>query len=923
MKSISTTRIVIIGVVTLLSIWFTIPTMRYYLHLRAQPDIVGTRVQLDEPEPDATIVADHAAWEQRHPDYVKWAAENKGYLDWEAESDRLRSRAIPLGLDLIGGVDVSLRLDRQKAIETTIQGVMDNLARALRDAKIEPMVNLVQNGTAFSLRLTNAADARQAASLIDERYGRMLDREVGESDLSEGQTITLSLSDGELRNRLDSAMEGALYGVRQRVDRLGVTQPSISKQGTDEIRVQVPGEKNPDKLIDTVIQPANLEFRLVSERQAEVIGPDGKRTPGVEPPLGTEVFPGRLGERNKDTGEIDYSTPDFLLLDRVELTGDLLRSAWVDQDFADFANPIKVALEFNPEGTKILADVTTAYVGRNLAILLDGVVRSAPTLEEPILNGRPVIRGGFSYDEATELSQILKAGSLPAPLVIEGKHTVGAKVGAESILASVRALGIGSLVIISFMILYYGTAGMIAVVALILNILIVLAIMATAHATLTLSGIGGILLTVGMAVDANVLIYERIREELAGGRPLRQAIGLGFNRAFSVIFDSNLTTLLTALVLLQFTEGSVKGFALAMAFGLLANLFTGLTVTFTLCSLWFAKFGHLSLGRLTFFRNANFDFIKMRFFTWSASGLLILAALAAVMSRGGLTFGVDFEGGYRADVSFTREVGESELRAALANSPLREPNVQPVIDAPNTYIVDVKLATLGATGDTDTSKTEQDLAAALGAAFPNQFNIEYGNSFGAQTASRFSRLAIVVIAIASFSILLYLWFRFELVFGAAAIVALIHDLIIVGLLSSLWGVAISLDVVAAFMVLLGFSVNDTIVIFDRIRENTRTLYGKTFGEICNLSMNQSLTRTIITSGTVLMAAFVLYLLGGEGLRPFAKVYLLGCIVGTYSSDFIAAPIVYQWNQYKGNRLQQALAEKKKKVEAAKPIRTTR
>lgn len=928
MKPISKLRLFIIAIVALVSIYFTASTLQYYMHLRHRPAVESQRPLPTAPEPGKIfnddpeqINPEWVKWAEVNGDYIAWAETNQEYVAWDVKSDALRENAIPLGLDLIGGVDVTLAIDRKKAVADKVGGLMDSLKRDLSASKISATFTLADDKQSFTLAVA-PVDARTAANVL----GELLPNPISEDALanSQSQPVSITIATNEIEDSLKSSIEGTKKAIQDRVDSLGVTQPRISMQGANQIRIQVPGAKDPDKLIRTVIRPAVLEFRIVYDDMNRLLGPDGKIRPGVDIPLGFEVIPGKLGELNRETNQIDYTYQDYVVFRTPQLTGKNLRNAGVTYNPSDFTNPIQVSLEFDDEGTDIFGRVTSENIGRQLAIMLDGIVRSAPTLNDAIMGGRATISGGFSNEEAHDLSQILKAGSLPAPLIIENSYQVGATLGADSILSGVNALVYGSILVTIFMIAYYGTAGVISIFALMLNIFIILAIMSLANATLTLSGIGGILLTIGMAVDANVLIYERIREEIGLGRPLRQALSMGFRRAFTVILDSNMTTLLTALVLLQFTSGSVRGFALTMTFGLLANLFTGLTVTYTLCSLWFMWRGGLSLGKLAMFRNSAFNFIKLRFLSWSLSVIILVGGLILVFAQGGLRFGVDFAGGYRTEVSFTEDVTSKAISQALLEGGLQDPNIQHVIDAENTYIIDVKLS------ESDEAKSEElgetaATAVLVTSALDKNFGgsdgytVKMKSSFGSQTGQRFSRMALIVICLASISILGYLWLRFELAFGVAAVIALIHDLAIVVMLATIWNVQITLEVVAALMVLLGFSVNDTIVIFDRIRENSRSLFGKSFKDICNMSINQSLARTIVTSGTTFIAILMLLLVGGEGLRQFAKVILLGTIVGTYSSGFLATPLVFAWNEYKGNRLQQALASRKKKREVAKPI----
>ena len=852
------------------------PTARYYNHLRHRPELTS-------PEPRAVIdmpaeeeIEAFAEWTQEHPEAHAWFEENRAFVEWDRRSDELRSKAIPLGLDLLGGVDVTLTLDRDKMVRNHMLNIIEDLRTEFQNQKVAATVGEAEAGMAMAVRLANDADAQTVADTINNLYQGTLEQTVEPAALMGGERVVLTLNEQMLQSDLTGRIQGAKKAIGDRVDNLGVAQPRIAIVGGNRIRVQVPGYKDPVRLIDTVIQPADLQFHLVHQQNDTFKrDPNGNILPSETIPAGATVMPGKLTHTDSATQQLVTTDYEFVVLSRPWLTGEDLRSASVTWD--QMYQP-QVAVNFKPEGARKFAQLTEEYAGRTpprlLAIVLDGVVRSAPRLNVPIRDGRCVVEGGFSQQEATELSQILKAGSIGVPLQIESKRTVGATLGADSIIKGVRALALGAVGIAVFMIFYYGMAGVISIIALILNVLIILAIMAMSRATLTLSGIGGILLTIGMAVDANVLIYERIREELDDGKTLRQSIGLGFNRAITVILDSNITTLMTALVLLQFTEGSVFGFALTMSFGLLANLFTGLTVTYTLCVLYFNWKQKLSLGKLRFFHHPTFDFIAMRKFSFPISAVcLITIPLLFVIFTGGLRYGVDFAGGASTEVQFHSGAspGIAEVRRVVS-SHVPDARILEVTDVQDSFIIDSKLvaSTDGASSGTVTSaeqatpaSTEAALLAALDTEYAGQYDVVKTDSFGRETGSEFRSLAFVVVGLASFAILLYLWFRFELAFGVAAVIALVHDLLVTVLLATLlFDVQITLEVVAALMVLLGFSVNDTIVVFDRIRENTRQGAGRSFREICNLSMNQSLSRTIITSGTLFIVVLVLLMVGG-------------------------------------------------------------
>jgi SecD/SecF fusion protein len=445
-----------------------------------------------------------------------------------------------------------------------------------------------------------------------------------------------------------------------------------------------------------------------------------------------------------------------------------------------------------------------------------------------------------------------------------------------------------------YMIAYYGMAGVIAVVAVLINVLLIFAFMRLASATLTLSGIGGILLTVGMAVDANILIYERIREEIKSGKNLRAAIITGFNRAYSVIFDTNTTTLISGLILLQFGEGSVKGFALALNIGILATLFTGLFVTRTLVDLWFSRTGTLNLGRFQWLRDGfNFDFIGLRRFSFVFSACLF-AACAIYIAVMGSNWGVDFEGGVISEIKTTKAVAAHEVQGKYEDWRIQK------VAGENRFLVRAKNAT--SDQSTQLAKTQADIQKRLDETLgAGNYKILSTTAVGTEVGAQFTRHALTACLLGSLCILGYIAFRFEFMFGLAAVIALFHDLIITyGLFNMLGhlGLAgdVTLDVVSGLLVILGFSVHDTIIILDRVRENMRLLAGKPFRDIVDLSISETMNRTISTVSTVLLVLLVMLFFGGAGLHDFALVLLIGIIKGTYSSSFIAAPILFELHE---------------------------
>jgi len=819
---------------------------------------------------------------------------------------KLRDKSIKLGLDLQGGVDVLLSVDLDKAARDRLRMIRDRMKRTFQNNDIDATLELREKINLVLITLEDQRDYRAAAHIVDDfrDYFESFDVE----DLKEGR-LELTLNPEVAKNYAKEAIDSALKVIRQRVDELGVTQPSVVKQGANRIRVQLPGERDPERVVRNIIKPATLEFRLLHDESDELaqtlVDEKGNLLPDATVPAGYILLRGEITSRDPDTG-VTTTQEDvpFLVRDKAGITGKNLVNSWVNYNQVSLESPIEVWLEFDRQGARDFRDITTNNVGKRLAVILDNHVYSAPLIKDPIPDGMCYISGNFTMEEGRELSLILKAGALPAELKPEEKRAVEATLGTDSIRSSVKALVFGAAIVVVFMILYYASAGLIADFALLLNILLILAVLAMARATLTLSGIGGILLTIGMAVDANVLIYERVREEARGGKPIKAAVSNGFRRAFRVILDSNMTTLIAALVLLQFAEGSVQGFALCMTIGLLANLYTGLTVTHSVTDLWVGVRNKINVGRLAIFRNTNVKFISLRHAGYVLSGGLFLLCLGTLIANKGPNYAVDFSGGVVSDVAFHETTSTSEVRKALTRAGISGERVQKVAGE-NEYSVRIKLI------DNDLEKTQDTLETSLGDYFgANSFTVLGTHSIGNEIGQEFAQIALTAVIIAGICILIYIWFRFQLAFGAASVVALLHDSFITLGLITLLNREISLTVVSALLMVIGYSINDTIVIFDRIRENMRSVFGKSFREIADMSINQSLSRTFITSGTSLMVILAMYFLGGKGLNDFALTLLIGIIIGTYSSSFVATPLIYEYSKWKGLRTEKEKQERK-------------
>ncbi|MBI3319115.1 MAG: protein translocase subunit SecD [Candidatus Omnitrophica bacterium] len=660
--------------------------------------------------------------------------------------------------------------------------------------------------------------------------------------------------------------------LRNRIDQFGVREPLIQRQGANHILIQLPGVTDRERALKLIGQTALLEFKLVSDNQRVL-----DRALAGEVPPGFELIEDRDG------------TP--LLLEREgALTGGILSGAEVEA--GEMGLP-EVGFRLNREGAKAFSRLTGANINRRLAIVLDGKVQSAPVIQSRISDaGR--ITGRFSREEAHDLAIILRAGALPAPVVVEEERTVGPSLGRDSIRAGLIATGFGSLLVVVFMVGYYWLAGVIAVLALALNLLMILGTLGYLHATLTLPGIAGMMLTLGMAVDANVLINERIRDEARAGRPLGAAIDAGYEKAFSAIFDSNLTTIISAVFLYWFGTGSIRGFATTLITGLLASMFTAIFVTRIFFDFLLASGQLKKLSMLHLIRETKVDFIAKRHLAYLLTGVLTVVGAIAFIHRGSQRYGLDFTGGLLQQYRFSRPLSANQVRTTLSKVGLGNAIIQE-FGTPAEWLIRTQDVTESEIEDTKI-RTREALIA------------DFGQN-GAPELTRWERVGPVVgkilrqkawlaIVWSMVGIMVYVAFRFRnFEFGFAGVIALIHDVVMAGGLLCLIGRPIDLLIVVALLTIAGYSINDTIVIYDRIRENLRLARKKVdLGQIINLSINQMLGRTILTTLTVIFEVLALYFFGGEVLRDFAFCLLVGFLSGVYSTIYIASPFVITWRR---------------------------
>jgi len=671
----------------------------------------------------------------------------------------------------------------------------------------------------------------------------------------------------------EDAADRAIEVIRNRIDQFGVRETSIQKQGQDEIVVQLPGVTDRDRAIEIIGKTAMLEFKLVSTDLDKL----------------KQAIQGNVPEGY----ELKYSQEDnepLLLEKQAVLTGDALTSASVRFSQSQFNEPL-VGLEFNAEGAKKFAQITADNIGKRLAIVLDGKIQSAPRIKEAIPSGEAVITGRFTVEQAQDLAIILRVGALPAPMSIEEERTVGPLLGQDSINKGVKASFIGSILVFAFMAIYYLLAGIIADIALSLNLLIILGglgmlpiLFPGVSATLTLPGIAGIALSLGMAVDANVLINERIREELNTGKTLRTAIANGYDRAFSAIFDSNLTTLIAAFLLFQFGTGPIRGFAVTLTIGLIASMFTAIVVTRTIFEILLSWGWLKSLPMLRLIKETKLDFIGKRRIFYAISIIVIALGLIFFFKKGKQTYGIDFAGGELQEYSFKTPVTIDAVRQVLKELGLADASIQQFKDNPKVVLI-------------RTSVNKSDIITnKLKEKFPDQdiqiLRIEH---VGPVAGKHLKTKAISALVWSLIGILIYVAFRFKHInFAIAGIIALFHDVAVTLGFLAMTGRQIDLLSITAFLTIIGYSINDTIVIYDRVRENSRLLRKQTLYELINLSVNQTLGRTLLTSGVTLLTVLAILFYGGEVLSNFAFALLVGFISGVYSTVYIASPLVLAW-----------------------------
>ena len=712
----------------------------------------------------------------------------------------------------------------------------------------------------------------------------------------------------------------ALQVMEQRVNQFGVAEPVLRPVGDLSLEIQLPGEdaaNNPD-VIDSLKKPAKLEFRQVhrTERPAETEREHSLRSMPVDPMLGAasaistyEVL--TIRDTDNKTGEVRVTR--YYVRKTADATGKIIKAA---SGRSDDGISFYVDMKFTDEGSKKFGDLTAKIAEGNarsvgqLAIVLDGKLQSAPTVRDAIRGGGATITGSFSREEAVELANVLN-NPLEFPLIIQDVTSVGPSLAKDaqgkSVVASLVAVGL----VIFFMVGFYVWGGFIAILGMILNLLMILGAMAYFGATITLPGVAALVLTLGMAVDANILIFERVREEAALGKDRSVALREGYARATWTIIDANLTTLLTALILVFMGSGPIRGFGITLTIGIFTTVFTSLVTCRGLQELALSRGVMTRVFGLPVFRpTLDIPFLKFARIAFIASWLVIGLGLTQLAIKGKEAFGKDFRGGESALVALApgAAVDTGKIAALAASIGLADTTVTvqtPVGGGEPTLRIETELTK-------DKSKGEfANVAAIVGAIQAKTPEVLKDRSasvdklmlskeaIGGSVSSELRSNAVWSVILALLGIGLYVSLRFETGFGVAAMVATLHDVLLTIALFVAFGGQFNATLIAAILLIIGYSINDTIVVFDRIREELQANPGRELRDVIHFAINRTLSRTTLTAATVFLCAVALWAFGAGDVRLYGEIFIYGVLTGTFSSIFIASPVFFWW--HKGDR----------------------
>ena len=923
--------------------------------------------------------------------YIDSVQNKKVYL-WNTYKD-CKAKEINLGLDLKGGMNVMLQVQLQDLVRAIAGGnSTPEFNKALALAKERSVSSREDFITLFANAWKEVSNGQRLAQIFGTY--EMKDRIKPES--TDADVISV------IREEAESAVSNSFNVLRNRIDRFGVTQPSIQKLGNSgRILVELPGVKEPERVRKLLQGTASLEFWETYTNQ-EIAGYLAEAnaklaqiladidTVAVEETVAEEAAPAaeadsllsaELAQNQNDSKEYEAykkQNPLFAVLSpaqaggacigfasaidtakinkylampqiadifpaefkpmwtvhpselisadniyelvaikatsrdgKAKLDGGVVTDARTVYEHGQNGEP-SVSMSMNAEGANIWARMTADNVGKQIAIVLDGMVYSYPNVNGAITGGNSSITGHFTPDEANDLVNVLKSGKLPAPATIIQEQVVGPSLGARSIKAGLISFLIAFLLVLVYMILFYQGAGIAADIALLCNVLLLFGVLVSFGAVLTLPGIAGLVLTMGMAVDANVIIYERIKEELAAGKGLGKAIADGYSNAYSAIIDGQVTTLLTGIVLFIFGSGPVQGFATTLIIGIITSVLTSIFITRLIFDDRVSKGKNVTFeNRITknFLKNTHFDFISARKVSYIVSGALILISIVSIFTKG-FTYGVDFTGGRTYVVRFDQPVTAEQVREATiaefdgavevkqfgGESQMKITTQYKNDEESSEVDAEVEAKLFNALGQFYATKITLD---EFKSTLDNPNGIISSDKVGPTIANDIKRDAIIAVILALIVIFVYIAIRFNgWAWGLGGVVSLAHTaIIIIGFFSLFSGILpFNLDVdqtfIAAILTIIGYAINDNVVIFDRIREYKNDHPNVDIKTNTNLALNATLTRTVNTSVSTLVTMIAIAIWGGESIRGLAVALILGILIGTYASIFIGTPVMY-------------------------------
>ncbi len=899
----------------------------------------------------------------------------------------VQAKEINLGLDLKGGMNVMLQVQLEDLVKALAgDNKTPEFNRALALAKERSVNSTSDLITLFGEAWEEVAPGQR----LSQVFGTYEMRERIRPESTNAEVLSIIREDAE------SAVSNSFNVLRNRIDRFGVTQPSIQKIGnTGRILVELPGVKEPERVRKLLQGTASLEFWTTFDNSeiypylleanntlSQLLAGEEEAAPEAAPAAEGDIVSQEIASQESSSAEYDAyrkQNPLFAVLEPSQMNGSALigfataadtatvnrylampqiaqifpsefRPMWsvkpttyvasdnvyeliaIKASSRDGKAPLdggvvtdarvsysnqrngapSVSMTMNAEGANIWARLTKENIGKQIAIVLDGTVYSYPVVNGEITGGNSEISGQFDVEEATDLTNVLKSGKLPAPATIVQEQVVGPSLGAESIRSGLVSFLIAFLLVLVYMVLFYKGAGLAADVALLTNVVLLFGILAAFGAVLTLPGIAGLVLTLGMAVDANVIIYERIKEELKAGKGLGKAVHDGYSNAYSAIIDGQVTTLLTGIVLFVFGTGPIQGFATTLIIGIITSILTSIFITRLIFDDRIQRGKNItfenSISR-NFLKNTHIDFIGARKWSYIVSGALILISLVSMFTKG-FTYGVDFTGGRTYVVRFDQPVTAEAVREAALDVfdgavEVKQFGGESQMKITTSYKYDDESTTVD-------NEIEQMLYKALGGFFKENVSFEgftstldnpngiiSSDKVGASIANDIKRSAIISVLLALLVIFGYIALRFRgWTWGLGGVVSLAHTtVIVVGFFSLFSGILpFNLDVdqtfIAAVLTIIGYAINDNVVIFDRIRENLGLHPNANFKETVNTSLNATLTRTVNTSVSTLLPMLAIAFFGGESIRGLAVALIIGILFGTYASIMIGTPVMY-------------------------------